>query len=216
MRNHFDQQLAQLKREMIEMGALCEEVIALTFSALTEANGALAAKVCPRGKAIDQKEREIEALCLKLLLQQQPVAGDLRQISAALKMITDMERIGDQAEDIAAIVAGLDGRKVEEHTRLKEMAAATIKMVTDSVDAYVKGDLELARRVIAADDEVDQGFFRAKQRLIEWISNNPADGEYALDLLMIAKYLERIGDHATNLAEWVIYSVTGEHKGEGI
>lgn len=216
MRSRFDEQLSQLNREMIEMGALCEEVIALSASALTTGNTELAAKTLPRGKEIDRKEREIEALCMRLLLQQQPVARDLRQISAALKMITDLERIGDQAEDIAEIVVLLEGRTSDEHARLKEMAAAIIKMVTDSVDAYVKRDVTLAQAVIRYDDVVDEAFLRAKTQLIRQIAADPQDGEYALDLLMIAKYLERIGDHATNLAEWVIYAVTGVHKsGEG-
>ena len=217
MRNKFDEQLLQLNHEMIEMGALCEEVIALSSQALTEGDTALAAKVAPLDSEIDHKEREIENLCLKLLLRQQPVARDLRQISAALKMITDMERIGDQAEDIAEIVAFLDGRQAENDALLKEMAKAVIQMVTESVDAYVKCDIMLAKKVIAADDGVDEQFARVKQSLIGKIAADPADpadGEYALDLLMIAKYYERIGDHATNIAEWVIYSVTGTHKDE--
>ena len=214
MRNKFDQQLAQLNHEMIEMGALCEEVIALSSRALTEGNVALAAKVGPLDSEIDHKEREIENLCLKLLLQQQPVARDLRQISAALKMITDMERIGDQAEDIAEIVGFLDGRQAENDGLLKKMAEAVIQMVTESVDAYVKCDIILAKKVLAADDTVDDYFAQVKQSLIGKIAENPDDGEYALDLLMIAKYFERIGDHATNIAEWVIYSVTGVHKDE--
>ncbi len=212
MRSRFDEQLAKLHREMIEMGALCEEVIALSSTALSNGDPALAAKVAPRDKEIDQKEREIEALCLKLLLQQQPVAKDLRQISAALKMITDMERIGDQAEDIAEIVSFLDGRNADEHTKLKEMAKATIKMVTDSVDAYVKQNIALAESVIVYDDVVDRYFDEVKKSLTKMITENPENGEYALDLLMIAKYFERIGDHATNIAEWVVYSVTGVHK----
>lgn len=212
MRSRLDEQLRLLNHEIIEMGALCEEVIALAASALTSGNTELARQVSPRGKEIDQKERDIETLCMKLLLQQQPVARDLRQISAALKMITDMERIGDQAEDIAEIVTFLRGRTSEAHMHLKEMATATIKMVTDSVDAYVKRDTQLAQSVIAYDDVVDNAFFAVKQQLIDMIAANPAEGEYALDLLMIAKYLERIGDHATNLAEWVIYAVTGIHK----
>ena len=217
MRSKFDEQLLQLNHEMIEMGALCEEVIALSSQALTEGDTALASKVAPLDSEIDHKEREIENLCLKLLLRQQPVARDLRQISAALKMITDMERIGDQAEDIAEIVAFLDGRQAENDALLKEMAKAVIQMVTESVDAYVKCDIMLAKKVIAADDVVDEQFARVKQSLIGKIAADPADpadGEYALDLLMIAKYYERIGDHATNIAEWVIYSVTGTHKDE--
>ncbi len=216
MRSRLDEQLALLNREMIEMGALCQEVIALASSALTGGDTALAQRVAPRDREIDQKERDIENLCMKLLLQQQPVARDLRQISAALKMITDMERIGDQAEDIAEIVTFLNGRGAAEHTDLKEMAVAIIRMVTDSLDAYVKKDTALAREVIAYDDVVDDAFLRVKRQLIERIAAEPAEGEYALDLLMIAKYFERIGDHATNLAEWVIYAVTGIHKSEEV
>ena len=214
MRRQFDQQLALLNRELIEMGALCEEVIALASKALTEGDPALAARVAPLDTEIDQKERTIESLCLKLLLQQQPVARDLRQISAALKMITDMERIGDQAEDIAEIISFLDGRQAETNALLKEMARAVIRMVTESVDAYVKCDIMLAKQVIADDDVVDAQFAQVKQSLIGRIAEHPAEGEYALDLLMIAKYYERIGDHATNIAEWVIYSVSGVHKEE--
>ena len=140
------------------------------------------------------------------------MAKDLRQISAALKMITDMERIGDQAEDIAEIITFLGGRGAENGTLLREMARSTIKMVTESVDAYVKHDTALADQVIAEDDTVDDYFARVKKDLIKRIAQDPDDGEFALDLLMIAKYFERIGDHATNIAEWVIFSVTGEHK----
>lgn len=213
MRNRFDRQLAQLNRELTEMGALCEEVIALASRALTEGDKTLAAKVAPVDAEIDEKERSIESLCLKLLLQQQPVARDLRQISAALKMITDMERIGDQAEDIAEIVSFLDGA-AEHDDLLRQMAQAVIRMVTDSVDAYVKQDTNLAKRVIARDDQVDEYFSQVKRRLIVCIARDPENGESVLDLLMIAKYYERIGDHATNIAEWVIFSVTGAHPPE--
>ena len=207
MRRQFDQQLALLNRELIEMGALCEEVIALAAKALTEGDPALAAQVGPLDTEIDQKERTIESL-----LQQQPVARDLRQISAALKMITDMERIGDQAQDIAEIVTFLKGRTAEHDDILCQMARATISMVTESVDAYVKHDTIKAEGVLAADDTVDAYFRQVKQALISRIAADPGDGEYALDLLMIAKYFERIGDHATNIAEWVIFSITGQHK----
>ena len=151
MRSRFDEQLALLNKELIEMGALCEEVIKLASEALTERSAALAAKVAPLDSEIDQKERTIESMCLKLLLQQQPVAKDLRQISAALKMITDMERIGDQAEDIAEIISFIDGRPAENDDLMREMAKATIKMVTESVDAYVKHDIMLAEKVVAYD-----------------------------------------------------------------
>ena len=212
MRSKFDEQLALLNRELIEMGALCEEVIALSSKALTELDKTLAAKVAPLDTEIDQKERTIEFMCLKLLLQQQPVARDLRQISAALKMITDMERIGDQAEDIAEIISFIDGHTSENDTLMREMAKAVIQMVTESVDAYVKHDIALAEKVIADDDIVDDYFDSVKKKLIGSIARNPGDGEYALDILMIAKYFERIGDHATNIAEWVIFSITGVHK----
>ena len=212
MRSRFDEQLSQLNREMIEMGALCEEVIALASQALTEGNAALAKKVAPLDGEIDQKERDIEAMCLRLLLQQQPVARDLRQISAALKMITDMGRIGDQAEDIAEIVPFGVGHSAENDVLLKEMARATIRMVTESVDAYVKHDLALAEQVVADDDTVDSFFDQVKEQLIGRIARSPEEGEYALDLLMIAKYFERIGDHAVNIAQWVTFSVTGVHK----
>lgn len=214
MRSRFDEQLALLNRELIEMGALCEEVIALSAQALTEGNAELAARVAPLDQEIDRKEREIESLCLKLLLQQQPVAKDLRQISAALKMITDMERIGDQADDIAEIVLYLEDVPAESHELLRKMAEAAIGMVSDSVDAYVRQDVALAEQVIADDDTVDDYFEKVKQALIRRIADDPAEGGTALDLLMIAKYLERIGDHATNIAEWVEFSVTGVHKEE--
>ncbi|MBP3464784.1 MAG: phosphate signaling complex protein PhoU [Angelakisella sp.] len=214
MRSRFDEQLAILNRELIEMGALCEEAIALAAKALTDKDKTMAAKVAAMDAEIDQKERNIESMCLKLLLQQQPVARDLRQISAALKMITDMERIGDQAEDISEIVITLDGRYAENSALLKGMAESAIQMVTESVDAYVKRDTALAHKVIEMDDIVDDYFDQVKAELISKIAGEPADGEYALDLLMIAKYLERIGDHAVNIAEWVIFSVTGRHGEE--
>ena len=212
MRNRFDQQLYELNREIIEMGAMCEEAIASASKALTTGDMTLAANVCNNSNAIDQMERDIEARCMKLLLHQQPVAKDLRLISAALKMITDMERIGDQAEDIAEIVTFLNGHTMEGMELIAEMARETIEMVTASVDAFVKKDVGLAQKVINKDDIVDDYFSRVKCDIITMIAENPADGEFALDLLMISKYFERIGDHATNIAEWVIYSVTGTHK----
>lgn len=214
MRNRFDEQLFALNREIIEMGALCEEAIGEAAKALRTGDLALAQSIRANGSSIDQKEREIEMRCMKLLLHQQPVARDLRLISAALKMITDMERIGDQAEDIAEIVTFLGGRSLEGMDLIGDMAQETTKMVTASVDAFVKKDVTLAQQVIAQDDLVDSYFVEVKNRIIALIAENPADGEFALDLLMISKYFERIGDHATNIAEWVIYSVTGAHKGE--
>ena len=212
MRNRFDEQLFELNREIIEMGAMCEEAIAYAAKALSSGDIALATKVKNNGVAIDQKERDIESCCMKLLLHQQPVARDLRLISAALKMITDMERIGDQAEDIAEIVTFLNGHTMEGMELIEEMARETIEMVTASVDAFVKKDVELAQKVIDQDDIVDDYFSRVKCGVISLVAENHADGEFALDLLMIAKYFERIGDHATNIAEWVIYSVTGTYK----
>lgn len=215
MRSKFDEQLNTLNKKIIEMGAECESIIALSAGALLSGDTAAAATARDRGQQIDRMEREIEGICLKLLLQQQPVASDLRLISAALKIITDMERIGDQAEDIAEIIEFLDGRTGEECHGIRKMAEATIKMVTDSVEAYVRKDLELSRAVCAYDDIVDKDFAEIKGTLIKMIAENTADGEYALDLLMIAKYFERIGDHAVNIAEWVEFSVTGVHKGVG-
>ena len=214
MRSHFDEQLALLNKELIEMGALGEEVIDLASRALAEGNKSLAVQIAPIDAQIDQKERTIESMCLRLLLQQQPVAKDLRQISAALKMITDMERIGDQAEDIAEIICFLKEEDRKEDILLPEMAKASIGMVTESVDAFVKRDIMLAEKVIKDDDIVDRYFDRVKEDLIRKIADDPKDGEYAIDLLIIAKYYERIADHAVNIAKWVIFSVTGVHKEE--
>ena len=211
MRKTFDDQLMQLNREMISMGALCENVIAMAAKSLLEGDTGLAQKVPVTDAEIDQKEREIESMCLKLLLQQQPVASDLRLISSVLKMITDIERIGDQASDIAEIVTYLSGA-CGHNTHIDQMAQATIKMVTDSLDAFVRRDLTLAWSVIEYDDVVDRLFDECKSDLIAEIAQNPEDGERVLDVLMIAKYLERIGDHATNIAEWVEFSITGSHK----
>ena len=212
MRNRFDEQLYELNREVIEMGAMCEEAIASAAKALSTGNMELAAKVRANGAAIDQMERDIEGRCMKLLLHQQPVARDLRQISAALKMITDMERIGDQAEDIAEIITFLNGRTMNGIEHIEDMARETIKMVTESVDAFVKKDVALAEQVIAHDDVVDTLFSEVKCAIIKLIAETPVDGEFALDLLMISKYFERIGDHAVNIARWVIYSVTGTRR----
>lgn len=212
MRNRFDEQLFELNREIIEMGAMCEEAITSAVIALTTGDMELAAKVKNSGSIIDQMERDIEGRCMKLLLHQQPVASDLRLISAALKIVTDMERIGDQAEDISEIVTFLKGRTTQGMEMIEKMAYETIKMVTSSVDAFVKRDVELAKKVIAQDDVVDDFFSKVKCGIISLITENPADGEFALDLLMISKYFERIGDHAVNIAEWLIYYVTGTHK----
>ena len=212
MRNRFDEQLFEMNRELIEMGAMCEEAIASAVKALTTGDIELAKKVKNTSGFIDQKERDIESRCMKLLLHQQPVARDLRAISAALKMITDMERIGDQAEDIAEIVISIGNHTMDGLEIIEQMARETVRMVTNSVDAFVKKDVELAQEVIRRDDIVDSYFLKVKYDIIKLISENSADGGFALDLLMISKYFERIGDHATNIAEWVIYSVTGMHK----
>ena len=212
MRNHFDNQLAQLNRELTRMGEECEEIIEIVARAMTGWEDDLIKRVNTIGAEIDESERTIETLCLKLLLQQQPVASDLRQISAAMKMITDMERIGDQAEDIAEIITHLNCRVERESVQIREMAEETMQMVREAVDSYVRQDLELAHKVMKHDDIVDDYFVSIKKSLIDVITANPGDGEYALDLLMIAKYCERIGDHCTNIAEWVEFSVTGVHK----
>ncbi len=212
MRKTFDQQLEQLCAELTHMGALCETAIAWAVQSLKENDIALAKKAIRADQDIDQAERDIERLCLKLLLQQQPVARDLRQISSALKMITDMERIGDQAADISEIVLYISQEeKLPELPDIGEMARAASAMVTRSVDAYVKRDLALAKEVIQSDDHVDELFERVKTDLIDFIAKDPGCGQQALDFLMIAKYLERIGDHATNIAEWVEFSILGRH-----
>ena len=204
MRNKFEEQLEQLHVELIRMGALCEDAISAAAEALLERDAKLAA-------AAEEKEREVENLCLKLLLQQQPVARDLREISAALKMISDLERIGDQAADIAEMTSHVRLPEGDRAPHIADMARAVIRMVTDSVDSFVKRDLTLARQVCAADDRVDELFRQVRRELTELISADPTRGEQGLDLLMVAKYLERIGDHATNVAEWVEYSLTGVH-----
>lgn len=210
MRSKFDEQLEQLNVELIKTGALCEDAISTAAKALLTGDLELASKVGPIDSEIDQKESDIERLCMRLLLQQQPVAKDLRQISSALKMISDLERIGDQASDIAEIIPylkdGLSGSKVH----IKDMAYATIKMVTDSIESFVKKDLPLARSVMEYDNVVDDLFLKVKSELIGMIEGKEVDGEFCIDLLMIAKYFERIGDHAVNVAEWVQYSLTGE------
>lgn len=208
MRNRFDSQLELLNRELIEMGALCEELIDLSKKALTEDNDYLEmAKT--KEIEVDRMESDIENLCMKLLLKQQPVARDLRSVSSALKMISDMERIGDQSLDIIEIVEYVKNCDKESKACIEDMAEAAAKMVSDSVEAFVRKDVELAKEVIAADDVVDNLFDSLKKQLIQILSNEKADGEMYIDLIMIAKYYERIGDHATNIAEWVLYSLTG-------
>jgi phosphate transport system protein len=212
MRSKFDQDLSKLHDMMIEMGAMIEKSISLANIALVEQDTEAAKKAIELDNGIDQQEKDIESLCLRLLLQQQPVARDLRVISAALKMITDMERIGDQAADIAEITLYL--AETTQHQKpqiLPAMAAATSKMVTESIDAYVKRDLKLAHDVIEYDDVVDSLFDEAREMIVALIRSDSAAGQRAIDLVMIAKYFERIGDHATNIAEWVVFSITGKH-----
>lgn len=213
MRRGFDAQLQELNTELIEMGALIEHAIQSSVESLVEQDAQKARRAIAFDREVDQKEKDIEALCLKLLLQQQPVARDLRLISAALKMITDMERIGDQSADISEIVIFLsDTPYIKPLDLLPKMADATMGMVTRSIDAFVRRDLEMAQGVIQADDVVDGLFSAVREELTGLIREDPANGSQALDFLMIAKYFERIGDHAVNIAEWVVYAITGVHR----
>lgn len=214
MRDRFTEQLKSLHKGLIDMGEQCESAITMATDALINNNKAGAESVSVLDTDIDHQERDIESLCLKLLLQQQPVASDLRQISAALKMITDMERIGDQAADIAELVKYIDGDPIINMTKIGDMAKHVIYMVTESVNAYVKKDVTLAQNIIKYDDEVDDLFNEMKNEIIDIIAKKNDDAEKAVDLLMIAKYLERIGDHATNIAEWAVFSATGVHKSD--
>jgi len=217
MRSRFDEQLTGLNNNLIEMGALIEHAIGSATKALQERDVAAAKKIMADDGIIDEKEKEIESLCLKLLLHQQPVARDLRQISTALKMITDMERIGDQAADISELCVYLNGQEfIKRLEHIPQMAEATIKMVTDSIDAFVNKDLKLAQSVIGYDDVVDALYVSIKQDLIGLIHEDADAGEQAFDLLQIAKYYERIGDHAENIAEWVIFSITGKHRNKQV
>ena len=214
MRNRFDEQLHMLGHELLEMGALIEHAIRSATDALVKQDVEAARQAVAVDREVDQTERDIESLCLKLLLQQQPVARDLRLISSALKMITDMERIGDQASDIAELVIYLSKEPyIKELTHLPQMAENAIRMVTGALDAYVRKDVVLAQEVMAMDDAIDALFATVKDELIALIRNDASAGSQAIDLLMIAKYYERIGDHAQNIAEWVEYALTGRHKG---
>ena len=214
MRSRFDEQLHTLNHELLEMGALIEGAIRNATTALVNQDVEAALQAIAADKEVDQAERDIESLCLKLLLQQQPVARDLRLISSALKMITDMERIGDQASDIAELVIYLSKEPyIKQLEHLPQMAENAIRMVTGALDAYVRKDLSLAQEVMAMDDAIDALFVTVKDELIAAIRHDAAAGSQAIDLLMIAKYYERIGDHAQNIAEWVEYALTGRHKG---
>ena len=215
MRSRFDEQLSQLNADLIDMGTMIEYAIESSATALMNMDDGLARKIVSFDHDVDRKERDIESLCLKLILHQQPIARDLRFISAALKMITDMERIGDQAADISEIVTMMvrdDPPRITGH--FSDMARATTGMVRQAVDAFVRRDLTLSRHVIATDDVVDGLFDDVRSDLIALLASHPELGQQALDLLMIAKYFERIGDHATNIAEWVEFAITGIHKEE--
>ena len=213
MRNKFDEQLKNLNEELIGLGALVESAIAGAVKAVVERDKKVAKKIVSYDAEIDQKEKDIESICLKLLLHQQPVASDLRLISSALKMITDMERIGDQAADISELAILMsENPYIDKLPHIPQMAEATIKMVNESIDAFVKKDQELAFSVIAYDDVVDNLFDKVRNDLVELVRSDKDNGSYAMDLLMVAKYFERIGDHATNIAGWVVFSITGEHK----
>ena len=213
MRNRFDRQLEELNDELIEMGTMIEKAIETAAKALISQDSELAKTVIEGDEQVDRQERIIENLCLKLLLQQQPVAKDLRLISSALKMITDMERIGDQAADISELTIMLSEAKyIKKLEHIQQMAKETMVMLVESIDAFVNKDMLKAQSVIDADDKVDELFAEVKKELIKMIHDDINCGEQASDLLMIAKYFERIGDHTTNIAEWVIFSITGEHK----
>ena len=213
MRNRFDRQLSTLNDELIEMGSMIEKSIETAIKALVNQDVDLARHAIEADEEIDRQERIIEDLCLKLLLQQQPVAKDLRLISSALKMITDMERIGDPASDISEITIALaDQPYIKKLEHIQQMAKETMIMLVGSIEAFVDKDLEKANEVIKRDDVVDDLFDKVKKELIQMIHENADKGEQAADLLMVAKYMERIGDHATNISEWVIFSITGEHK----
>lgn len=214
MKNRFDEDVDVLNAQMIEMGSLIETTIENACDALQTADLVKARAVIEADSQVDKKEREIESLCLRMLLTRQPVAHDLRVVSSALKMITDMERIGDHATDISEIVTMMDYSAAMQPEHFGAMSRAAIDMVHRAIDAYVRRDVDLAREVIASDDTVDELFCDVKQELIELLAADSTRGSEALDLLMIAKYFERIGDHATNIAEWVEYSVTGLYKGE--
>ena len=212
MKNRFDRQLERLNIELVTMGALCEEALGYAGRALFEKDMHLTELVEETEAAIDRKEREIEDMCMRLLLQFQPVASDLRVISSAMKMISDMERIGDQAADVAEIVRYIEDEPLVSEQNLKPMAEFAASMVTSSIDSFVNSDLELAQKIIKDDDVVDEYFDNIKKDLIASISSGAQNGEFLLDILMIAKYIERVADHATNIAEWVVYSITGTHQ----
>ncbi len=212
-RKEYQQELETLHDELMTMGNHCIEAVRLSVEAVTTGNANLAKSASETDEIVDKQEKDIESLCLRLLLKQQPVAGDLRRISAALKMISDLERIGDQSADIAEISGYTVIRGGTEYDDLRSMADEVIKMVSESIHAFIRNDLDLAKDVISWDDKADEWFLRIKDDLVASIISDSSQAEYALDFLMVAKYLERIGDHATNVAEWVEYSILGYHPG---
>ena len=216
MRTKLDQMLEAMNVALVDMGRMCQEAISCAIQGMLSGDEDMTQRAFIMERALDEKEREVERLCMELLLRQQPVAKDLRIVSVALKMIRDMERIGDQAADIAEISRHIEDGNMFGRSHVQEMAQATIKMVTDSISSFVRRDVEAARKVVADDDKVDGLFLEVRRDLVAALAENSAVGESCIDILMIAKYLERIGDHATNIAEWVEYSVTGVHVGESV
>jgi len=213
MRIRLDEELYKLNEELIEMGSLVKERISRAIRALIEQDVDEAKKIMAADGDVDDMEKEIERSCLRVILQQQPVARDLRFVSAILKIITDLERIGDHASDISEFTVYLAGKPfIKKLEHIPQMAELTMIMLTESIEAFVTRDLALAKKVIADDDAVDDLFVLIKNELINLINESAGNGDQALDLMMITKYLERIGDHATNVAEWVVFSITGTHK----
>lgn len=218
MRSKFDEQLAELNREMIEMGRMIVQSITMAIEALTDKDEKRAKSIMEGDVEVDHEQKKIETICFNLLIQQQPVARDLRTVTAAMKMVTDMERIGDHAADISEITIFMGKNSyIEKLKHIREMASETVLMLNHSIEAYVERNQEKAKEVIEHDDIVDSLFENVKKDIIQLIQKNPEDGQEATDLLMVAKYFERIGDHATNIAEWVLYSLkkSGDYYSKG-
>ena len=214
MRENYQKKLEQMQRELLEMGMLCEEAIQKTYRLLAseQEREQLVKSIDVLEREIDAKERRIEADCIQLFLQQQPVASDLRLISSALKMITDLERIGDHATDIAEILETGSIKVPVKEIELTKMAEIAMDMINHSVESYVQKNLEMARAVISRDDELDALFVDVRKEISRCSAEGIYTNDQTLDLLMIAKYYERLGDHATNVAEWVEFSLTGKHR----
>ena len=218
MRSKFDEQLAELNREMSEMGRMIVQSITMAIEALTDKDEKRAKSIMEGDVEVDHEQKKIETICFNLLIQQQPVARDLRTVTAAMKMVTDMERIGDHAADISEITIFMGKNSyIEKLKHIREMASETVLMLNHSIEAYVERNQEKAKEVIEHDDIVDSLFDDVKRDIIQLIQKNPEDGQEATDLLMVAKYFERIGDHATNIAEWVLYSLkkSGDYYSKG-